>query len=350
MKPNFQLNQEELLVGEENFENWFVKISNAMRARKLLKYIKRDVLLKYKDIDKLDKKSLKKKKRAEAKAALASDIIFNNVTKDVFEFIKRDKNAYLQMKKLKKLFKREKSFRVQNWMNKLNSIKANDVRECANKLNQITEIFKLLDSHNYLLGNQEKLRLMYKALPDELQEVILPPVDEDPKKFYKNIIKKTSFKIYTNENQKIINQYNNHYQNENQIYNVEKYNNNNEKYNDKRKFNSNKHCEICDKNGHSTRECKLNPKNPLSRFHKDYIKYKKRWNKYKNQNNKNKNEVNAIFKNNDTSSEKMSDINEKMFVDDYVNSFRNEVNTATINNNKNNKQKLFNEDYNTNKE
>jgi len=46
----------------------------------------------------------------------------------------------------------------------------------------------------------------------------------------------------------------------------------------------------------------------------------------------------------------MSDINEKMFVDDYVNSFRNEVNTATINNNKNNKQKLFNEDYNTNKE
>ena len=46
----------------------------------------------------------------------------------------------------------------------------------------------------------------------------------------------------------------------------------------------------------------------------------------------------------------MSDINEKMFVDDYVNSFRNEVNTATTNNNKNNKQKLFNEDYNTNKE
>jgi len=46
----------------------------------------------------------------------------------------------------------------------------------------------------------------------------------------------------------------------------------------------------------------------------------------------------------------MSDINEKMFVDDYVNSFRNEVNTATINNNKNNKQKLFNEENNTNKE
>jgi len=43
----------------------------------------------------------------------------------------------------------------------------------------------------------------------------------------------------------------------------------------------------------------------------------------------------------------MSDINEKMFVDNYVNSFRNKVNTVTIDNNKNNKQKLFNEDYNT---
>jgi len=77
---------------------------------------------------------------------------------------------------------------------------------------------------------------MYNALPNELQ---------DPEKFFKNINKKTSFKIYTNENQKIINKYNNHYHNENQIYNVEKYNNNNnEKYNDKRKFNNNKHCEI----------------------------------------------------------------------------------------------------------
>jgi len=58
------------------------------------------------------------------------------------------------MKKLKNLYKREKSFLVQNSMNKLNNIKANNVRECANKLNQITEIFKLLNSYNYLLGNQ----------------------------------------------------------------------------------------------------------------------------------------------------------------------------------------------------
>jgi len=39
MKTDFQLPPEEQLNGD-NFENWIVKINNALKARKLLKYVK----------------------------------------------------------------------------------------------------------------------------------------------------------------------------------------------------------------------------------------------------------------------------------------------------------------------
>jgi len=78
------------------------------------------------------------------------------------------------MKKLIKLYKIQDAFSIQNWMKKLNSIKkAENLHECSNKLNQIIEIFKLLESHNHVLSNKKKLNIMYNSLLNDLQILII---------------------------------------------------------------------------------------------------------------------------------------------------------------------------------
>jgi len=303
MKTDFQLPPEEQLNGD-NFENWIVKINNALKARKLLKYVNKNILKKYKNIKDLEnlpdnkrKEILKRRKRVKAKDALASDIIFNNVNKDVFDFIKRDENAYFRMKKLIKLYKRQDAFSIQNWMKKLNSIKAENLHECSNKLNQIIEIFKLLESHNHVLSNQEKLSIMYNSLPDDLQNLIMPSVDQNANEFYNEINKKLTFKLYLKNQNNQNNQNQNIYQNP--VYSIETKHNKIHKHNNSDNENSKneKFCYICNRNGHTTKKCNLNPKNPLSYYHKFYVEYLQKYKSQKKNKNKNK-EINLAVNNN----------------------------------------------------
>lgn len=59
MNSKLELNKDDILNGD-NFEDWYIKINNILTAKKLSKYIRKNMLENYKDVNKLDKVSRKK--------------------------------------------------------------------------------------------------------------------------------------------------------------------------------------------------------------------------------------------------------------------------------------------------
>jgi len=344
MKDKFQLREEDLL-NRNNFESWFIKIHTALKARNLLKYIESDVLSnlnkKLKEIENTDdgkiKKIKKKIKSAEKRDALTKSIIHDNITKEPFEYIKRETNAYNAMKKLEKLYKRKKTFSVQIWMDKLNSMKANNINECNNIMNQIMETFKLMELNKHSLSNQEKLGIIYNSLPEEIKLTVIPSIDDSPNEFYERITKIITFKIYADsKNTKETNNQNNIQNTPQTIIQA-----NLSTSIKKRKHDGNKYCEICEKNGHITKECWLNPKNKKSKYHDLYLK--------ELENKKDKNKVNnkayadtAVIQDDDGIG--YSDL----FVQNYMDSFDRKNNTNKNSSNSDEENKVYFTDYNTN--
>ena len=138
MTKEFILNKEQFLNGS-NFDPWFGKIKTALETRKLLKNLNIHVIASIKENIPNDVEKLKK---VEKKNSKTKSLIINNITDDVYEHVKNLEYSFEVMSKLKSLYKKDKSVTLQEWMDKLQKLKANKLNEIVSTLFKIREIFK----------------------------------------------------------------------------------------------------------------------------------------------------------------------------------------------------------------
>jgi len=86
------------------------------------------------------------------------------------EFIKGLDTAYKFVEKLKSLYGKKKSSDVQYWMRKMYSLKAKNLSDCKDVINQIKEIFDIMTKNNANLGDWEKIRVLYLSFPKILKD------------------------------------------------------------------------------------------------------------------------------------------------------------------------------------
>jgi len=164
-------------LNKHNFEEWEFLISNILKSKKILKYIKSDynnlktelgLTTKAKKTEE-DRKAIKsleiKIDEAEAKDALACTIISTNVSKEILEYIKRLSTSYEIMQKLRSLYGKKKSSDVQYWFKKMYSLKAKNLSDCKDVINQIKEIFDIMEGNNATLGEWKKIEFFTYPFP-----------------------------------------------------------------------------------------------------------------------------------------------------------------------------------------
>jgi len=94
------------------------------------------------------------------------------------------------MKKIKGLYKNDNSAYYDMWMNKLYTIRAKDTSETMNVINEIMELFRLLNDSTMKPSNLEKLIIMKEALPKDLKNKVSVSSKMTPEQlylFYKSI-------------------------------------------------------------------------------------------------------------------------------------------------------------------
>eukprot|EP00833_Pecoramyces_ruminatium_P002444 jgi/Orpsp1_1/1176476/evm.model.c7180000057769.1 len=209
MSQETKLQNEERL-NKNNFDEWEFLISNILKSKKILKYVQSDIIGNLKE--KLEEEKRKSGQRekpskiikdletkiedAEFENALACTIISTNVSKEILEYIKRINSAYDIMQKLKTLYGKKKSSDVQYWMRKMYSLKAKNLSECKDVINQIKEIFNIMTRNNANLGVWKKTRILYLSFPKILRDQIHPDGTQTMDEFLNEITNKINFHIY----------------------------------------------------------------------------------------------------------------------------------------------------------
>ncbi|ORX33612.1 hypothetical protein BCR36DRAFT_448949 [Piromyces finnis] len=82
------------------------------------------------------------------------------------------------MQKLKVLYRKKKIADPNYWLKKLYSLKAKNLTDCKDIINQINEIFYVMNRNNIQLGTWEKIRVLYLSFPKNLREKIHPNGNE----------------------------------------------------------------------------------------------------------------------------------------------------------------------------
>ena len=208
MSNETKLRNEDIL-NKGNFENWEFLINNILKSLKILKYVNENVIGNLNDKLKEEKekpqtdetnkaiKDLEKDiKEAEAQDALASTIISKNVNQEALSYIRYLTTAYDIMEKLKTLYGKKKTADLNYWLKKLYSFKAKDLSDCKDVINQINEIFNVMDKSNIKLGTWEKIRILYLSYPKALRDLVHPDGTETLKDFLEDSTNKINFHIY----------------------------------------------------------------------------------------------------------------------------------------------------------
>ncbi|ORX42078.1 hypothetical protein BCR36DRAFT_338039, partial [Piromyces finnis] len=208
MSQELKLQPEERL-NKDNFEEWEFLINNILKSKKILSYVKTNKIEELKKKLETEKGNTIQNKQAikemeeeideaEAMDALACTIISTNVSKEVLDYIKRLSSGYDIMKKLRSMYGKKKSADIQYWMKKMYSLKATDLSECKDVINQIKEIFDIISRSNANLGDWEKIRVLYLSFPKTLRNYIHPDGTETVEDFLNQAINKINFLIYLN--------------------------------------------------------------------------------------------------------------------------------------------------------
>jgi len=116
--------------------------------------------------------------------------------KKILEYIKNLKSAFEIIQKLKSLHGNEKSDDIQNWMKKMYSLSTKNLMECKDVINQINEIFDIMERNKADLGVWEKIRILYLSFPRSLKDQIHPDGTETVENFLTEVKNKINFQIY----------------------------------------------------------------------------------------------------------------------------------------------------------
>ena len=127
-------------------------------------------------------------------------ILVNSLTEDIAVKIKKiDKNPFLVMKRLEKDYSNNSANNMTYWMNKLDSLKANNFTECTDVLNKIKDIFEIIKDKGYTLGDWEKLRYIDKAIPSHFGNYIAFHQDEEVGTIIENLANASKLLAYFHE-------------------------------------------------------------------------------------------------------------------------------------------------------
>ena len=210
---------------------------------------------------------------AEAKEATVNSIIISNVTEKVLMYIQKN-NPREKIKKLEFLYHQDEEEKYSLLLARIYNLKAKNVQNVMDVLNEIVEIFNVLDDTNLHINNLEKLIIMQEALPIDLAKEFKPRANIDPNAFYNEI--KDTVTFYNYKLKRGINKpKNNPIVNEVRVDPMDLDNINNYK----KKF-----CHICDITGHTTKECRYNlkTKGNHTKKNKNYKKNLSNIEKFKN--------------------------------------------------------------------
>ena len=255
------------ILNKDNFENWEFLIKNILKSLKILQYVNENVIGKLNDKLKEEKgkpksdetvkaiKDLEKDiKEAETQDALASTIISKNVSQEVLSYIRYLTTAYDIMEKLKVLYGKKKTADLNYWLKKLYSLKAKNLSECKDIINQIKEIFEVMDKNNIRLGTWEKIRVLYLSYPKVLRDLIHPSGTETVDDFLEESINKINFHIFLHS---AIN-FDRSVTDKGDFMDIDNIESSGSKNNKTRPSPEPNYCYLCKMFGHTTDECRFN--------------------------------------------------------------------------------------------
>jgi hypothetical protein len=206
-----------------NYNQWFLLLSSHLRSERLSDYITIDVVnnarsdlrdaaneaarLAQLPQDQRDDEALARQRNivqgirqaveeAEAKEATVNSIIISNVTEKVLTYIQNINNPREKIEKLEFLYHRDEEEKYSLLLARIYNLKAKNVQNVMDVLNEIVEIFNVLDDTNLRINNLEKLIIMQEALPRDLAKEFKPRANIDPTAFYNEIKDTVTFYNY----------------------------------------------------------------------------------------------------------------------------------------------------------
>jgi len=140
---------------------------------------------------------------AATKDAMVNSIILANVYSSVLKYIRCLDTAFSKMNKLKELYKKDDKEYLNYWHNKLYTLKVNNISDTIETINEIMELFNLLQDTSMNPNDWEKLSIMHKALPENIQKIVNFSANVTPTEFYQDIKNKVSIRNYSNQHNNI---------------------------------------------------------------------------------------------------------------------------------------------------
>eukprot|EP00833_Pecoramyces_ruminatium_P002538 jgi/Orpsp1_1/1176570/evm.model.c7180000058122.1 len=233
---------EVVLRGPKDFVYWYDYITTELVRRKLIDYIHED---KIKDIDIENTKSVNEIKEL-MKNAEARIVILGSITREIHKEVIGIISVYRMVEKIKKKYGGDFTD-MGYWVRTLNSLHTEKKVEIMETLNSMKEIFTSMNSKNLKISEDEKLKYVFNALPQDYISKFILTKDDTFDTVYGKIEDDISRKSYIES-----------WQNQNynddpmEIDYVKKEHNKNEKNNSKK---NNKYCGICDSHSHDLKDC-----------------------------------------------------------------------------------------------
>ena len=264
---------------------WFDSITTEFQKEQVSEYAKEN---KIKDIDVDDPKE-KEDLEHLMKNATARSLILHSITPEIHKKVAGILSAKDIMDKLKKYFGGDKNDKLY-LISRLNSLSASKEEKIMETLDQMKDIFKIMDSSQLKISDDKKIRYLYNASPEDYMRKFILEQNETFDSLYNKInadLKKRSYiKSWSYDNR------DDDPMEIDQVRKIAIKNKNNYK---------NNIALFMKKTNHSTKECWYNLKNKNSKFTQMLNKCSiDKNNNYfnKNKNNKYKNNYSKNYKNN----------------------------------------------------
>jgi len=256
-----EINNYIILKGTDNYALWFNYLCNELRKEGLLHYIKENVL---NNVD-IDNPPNDKKEQIKKDAKVVSKIL-NTININIHREIVGLNTSYEIISKLKKKYG-SSTTDSSYWLKKLNSIKTTNKQGILDVIDQLKDIFENMDNINFHLSEDEKLRYLFNAMPEDYtNKFTLTDIDNFTsisKKIVEDINKLAYIQQWNLNNQPMDDPMEIDYAGK-----FQKKNKNNNKRNYQTKKADKKYCHICNKNNHNTSDCWFNALNKNSKFNK----------------------------------------------------------------------------------
>ena len=296
MNDNISFKKEAILDGT-NYRIWYDNIIDAIDKEGLGEYLEKDILAELNTLDQDKEETKRKIKEANINNSKVRYIIKNTINTKIHNDRIGIKTSSEIIAYLKEKYEHDVNNMTQ-WINKLKTIKAKKEVEIPSVIKKILRIFKNMDDLSTGLEDKKKVKYFLNALPNSYRKKLVLTNDTNVDDLKNKINEDLKMWAYvgdlSNNNEDTDNPMDidyawkyNHRKNNNKKNNNNKNNNNknnklfskkgyfykkgnfNKEPNHCNRFN-NKYCEICERNGHSTRECRYNPWNPKGIFNKYY--------------------------------------------------------------------------------